>query len=189
MNGEEYTETIRCGYHAFESLGKTEITDVVAGEEVGFKTISSREVLGEGYSADHQEYRLPGPGSAWLSRAPNDDLKSYHGDGDWFKIAYAGPKSNTEWKLYMKSSVCFIRCYLFALIQHADSLQYNFTIPKTTPPGKYLLRVEQFEPNTVLGSTKWHANCALVNIKGAGGGIPKGFAKFPGEYKPDDLGE
>jgi hypothetical protein len=106
MYGEQYTETIRCGYHAFESLGKTEIADVVAGEEVGFGTTSP-------YS---DEYWRPGPGSAWLSRAPNDDLKSYHGDGDWFKIAYAGPKSNTEWELYRKTSVSFIRCYLFALI-------------------------------------------------------------------------
>lgn len=28
----------------------------------------------------------PGFASAWLSKAPTDDLDSYTGDGDWFKI-------------------------------------------------------------------------------------------------------
>ena len=28
----------------------------------------------------------PGFASAWLSKAPTDDLESYTGDGDWFKI-------------------------------------------------------------------------------------------------------
>jgi hypothetical protein len=51
------------------------------------------------------------------------------------------------------------------------------------------LRVEQFEPDIQIGNSKYFANCALVNIKGAGGGIPKGFAKFPGTYYPEDLGE
>lgn len=28
----------------------------------------------------------PGFASAWLSKSPTDDLDSYTGDGDWFKI-------------------------------------------------------------------------------------------------------
>lgn len=48
----------------------------------------------------HSYFYHPGPAQVWLSRAPNDDLKAYHGDGDWFKVAYAGPLSNTEWVLW-----------------------------------------------------------------------------------------
>lgn len=100
VNGEEYTDAITCGRSAFKSLEKTEIADINAGEEVGFKTSDS-----PGYNGGSMLYFHEGPGSAWLSRAPKDDLKSYQGDGDWFKIAYAGPKSNTEWKLLYKDSV------------------------------------------------------------------------------------
>jgi hypothetical protein len=28
----------------------------------------------------------PGPGGAYLSKAPNEDIDHYEGDGDWFKI-------------------------------------------------------------------------------------------------------
>ncbi|KAF2649429.1 lytic polysaccharide monooxygenase [Lophiostoma macrostomum CBS 122681] len=86
-----------CGRAAFNSLGKTDIADVVAGQEIGFRTMSGKEVNSGG---SYGYFYHPGPAQVWLSRAPSDDLKSYHGDGDWFKIAYAGPKSNTEWELY-----------------------------------------------------------------------------------------
>jgi hypothetical protein len=43
-------------------------------------------------------------------------------------------------------------------------------------------------PTPTRNYTQWFVNCALVNIKGSGGGKPEGFAKFPGHYKPDDLG-
>jgi hypothetical protein len=53
-----------------------------------------------------------GPGQIYLSRAPNDDLESYEGgDGDWFKIAYAGPASNSTWTLRGTPDVSSISMY------------------------------------------------------------------------------
>ncbi|KAI0428666.1 hypothetical protein F5Y09DRAFT_343487 [Xylaria sp. FL1042] len=63
----------------------TETADVLAGSEVGFRVSWD----------DNGQYGVfshPGPGQVYLSRAPDNHLESFRGDeGDWFKIAYAGP--------------------------------------------------------------------------------------------------
>ena len=49
---------------------------------------------GPGYFAYH-----PGPVMIYMSRPANGDVKSYRGDGDWFKVAYWGPKDNQTWSV------------------------------------------------------------------------------------------
>lgn len=100
-----------------------------------------------------------------MSKAPDDDLENYHGDGDWFKIAYWGPSSDTVWSSY-------------------DQKYLNFSIPKTTPPGKYLLRMEQFWPLKPASSIQWYVNCAQVNVVGPGGGKSLSFASL--RHTPHD---
>ena len=53
-----------------------------------------------------------GPLQVYLSRAPNDDLESYQGDGDFFKIAYSGPVSDSEWETYHGDGVRSILFFL-----------------------------------------------------------------------------
>jgi hypothetical protein len=110
-----------------------------------------------------------GPGQIFLSKLPDglSDLKDYDGKGDFFKISYQGPKDNTTWSTM--GAVCV-----------------NFTIPATTPPGKYLLRIEHFFPSGNLGQSQWFVNCAHVNIVGNGNGSPTGFVRFPNAYKEED---
>jgi hypothetical protein len=110
-----------------------------------------------------------GPGGAFLSKAPNDDLEHYDGKGDWFKIAEALASTNTSWKLLGESD-------------------FRFHIPKTTPPGKYLLRMEFFYALSGFNQTQFYISCAHVNVVGPGGGQPKEFIRFPGGYKQDDPG-
>jgi hypothetical protein len=150
---------LTCGRLASNSAAKTKIATIVAGEPIAFG-------VSEYYGSTifHQ-----GPAMAYLSKAPNDDLENYHGDGDWFKIAYWGPSSNTTWSSYNAATL-------------------NFTIPKTTPPGKYLLRMEQYWPLKPATSIQWYVNCAQVEVVGSGGGTPTEFAKFPGTYKASDPG-
>ncbi|KAF2018285.1 lytic polysaccharide monooxygenase [Aaosphaeria arxii CBS 175.79] len=162
------TKNITCGRAAFNSMEKTEIADVEAGEEIGFGVMTFEEVGHSLRGIDGRFYH-PGPAQIWLSRAPGDDLKAYRGDGDWFKVAWAGPLNNTKWTLQ-------------------GGFSYNFTLPLTTPPGKYLMRFEYLMPSVGLNQTQWYINCALINLKGPGGGTPTGFARFPGAYKPDDPG-
>ncbi|KAK4110369.1 lytic polysaccharide monooxygenase [Canariomyces notabilis] len=166
------SSNITCGRRAFDWAAKTETADVLAGSEVGFRvswSLNCTNHYAPEYACGVSYFYHDGPGQIYLSRAPNDDLESYEGgDGDWFKIAYAGPASNSTWTL-------------------RGTPDWNFTIPATTPPGKYLMRIEQFWP-TGTDHSQWFINCAHINIIGPGGGTPTGFAKFPGTYQPGDPG-
>ncbi|KAF4625042.1 hypothetical protein G7Y89_g13128 [Cudoniella acicularis] len=135
-----------------------------AGQEVGFGVANNSRFMSLGRNGRifHQ-----GPGQAYLSRAADGDLESYEGDGDWFKIGEYGVKDATHW----------------VLDQHEYWL--NFTIPETTPPGKYLFRVEQMflrDP----GLVQFYISCAHVEIFGPGGGRPGPLVQFPGAYKKND---
>jgi len=161
---------------------------VIAGEQIGFMVSEKwtevririrRTILGQLMSTDSydqfddQPYIWhEGPGQIFLSALPSTDtspsttsLDNYAGDGDWFKIAYAGPLNSTDWSLYWK-------------------LGMNATIPLTTPPGKYLMRIEQFMPGPKFNQTEWYVACAQIEIVGPGGGKPEGIWRFPGAY-PD----
>jgi len=65
----------------------------------------------------------------------------------------------------------------------------NFTIPKTTPPGKYLVRAEHFQMTYNYNSTKQYIGCAQVEVMGPGGGTPGPFTRFPGAYALTDPGK
>lgn len=166
---------ITCGRNAFDSAPVTETADVLAGSEVGFRvSVDGTDNRGANHGPENPFWEPfiwhPGPTMVYLSRAPDDDLQAYRGEGDWFKIAYGGPRNNSAWSTVLET-------------------EYNFTIPKTTPPGKYLMRIEHFMPTDFVPSyQQWYVNCAFVNIIGPGGGVPRGFAKFPGTYKPSDPG-
>ncbi|KXX81539.1 putative endo-beta-1,4-glucanase D [Madurella mycetomatis] len=155
---------ITCGRSAFDAASLTETADVLAGSEVGFRVSYSA-----GGNGPYGGFYHHGPGQIYLSKAPNNDLENYRGDGDWFKIAYAGPAGNNKWLLRWEPD-------------------FNFTIPETTPPGRYLMRIENFMPTNRFNYSQWFINCAHINIIGPGGGTPTGFAKFPGTYKIEDPG-
>ncbi|KAF2121554.1 glycosyl hydrolase family 61-domain-containing protein [Lophiotrema nucula] len=159
------TIDIRCGRGASASGPGTSTATVTAGDEVGF-------VIGR--SAD--EFILPyvmyhnGPGFAYLSKSPsNVELDKYEGDGDWFKIAYFGPLNDTYWST-------------------RDQTGMNFTIPPTTPPGKYLLRVEHLYVRPQYNNTQFYIACAQIEVMGPGGGTPGPLVRFPGAYKYEDPG-
>ncbi|KAF2877693.1 glycosyl hydrolase family 61-domain-containing protein [Massariosphaeria phaeospora] len=157
------TANHRCGRDAWRPSLSTGIADVIAGESVGFQV--------ESYVALMQQYdniTHIGPGLAYLAKKPDGiDLAQWDGDGDWMKIDYKGPDTDDTWSLFGQK-------------------QYNFTIPRSTPPGQYLLRVEHINPSP-KSETEFYVNCAQVNILGPGGGTPpKSFARFPGTYKVDE---
>lgn len=153
---------INCNRNAAAAGPKTSIATVVAGSEVGF-TVAG--LTGSSGAITHD-----GPGQAYLSKAPNNDIEKYDGKGDWFKIAYIGPKSDTAWKLTDQSSI-------------------KFNIPKATPNGKYLLRVDQFYPSTKTGDAGFFVSCAQIEVVGSSGtSEPTTFGKFPGAYSANDPG-
>ncbi|KAF2204462.1 hypothetical protein GQ43DRAFT_469035 [Delitschia confertaspora ATCC 74209] len=152
--------SIRCGLNGTISGVETQTADVVAGSEVGFAVYQG--------PLFNPVINHHGPAMAYLSQAFRD-LETYAGDGEWFKIGYLGAADSTTWIA-------------------SDAHQLNFTIPASTPPEKYLLRVEHLNLLDHLNSTQFYVNCAQINIIGQGGGTPGPLVRFPGAYNPTDAG-
>lgn len=95
---------ITCGRAAFDSAPRTETADVLAGSEVGFRVSADGNGNRNSANPPYPNFWHPGPAQIYLSRAPNDELRSYKGDGDWFKIAYAGPSDDRHWSLWPRVS-------------------------------------------------------------------------------------
>lgn len=155
-------EDARCNQGAFTNAGKTQVLEVAAGSSVTVK-------LGVGAKMQH-----PGPSLFYMSKAPTGDVKAYRGDGDWFKIGESGvcntggDFTNNAWCSWDKDTL-------------------TTTVPKNTPSGEYLLRVEH------IGVHRSHVNqpehfvsCVQVKVTGGGNGTPGPMVKFPGAYKSTD---
>lgn len=55
-------------------------------------------------SKTRQDYAYhPGPAQGYLSKATNNDLSTYKGDGDWFKIGEYGVLNRTFWVLQLEN--------------------------------------------------------------------------------------
>ncbi|CAI6340634.1 unnamed protein product [Periconia digitata] len=66
---------------------------------------------------------------------------------------------------------------------------FNFTLPRTTPPGKYIMRFEYVFPTSLPNYAQFFPNCALVNVMGPGGGTTPGpTVKIPDFYDANDPG-
>jgi hypothetical protein len=66
----------------------------------------------------------------------------------------------------------------------------SVTIPKATPSGEYLLRVEHIALHSAsaLNGAQIYLSCAQVKVTGGGSGTPAPLVAFPGAYKADDPG-
>ncbi|KAF2273603.1 uncharacterized protein EI97DRAFT_155200 [Westerdykella ornata] len=159
-----YDANIRCGRGAATSGPGTKTATAVAGSEVGFVIGRSADEPLEPYVIYHN-----GPGMVYLSLSTTPDLSLYEGDGDWFKIAYLGPKNDTYWST-------------------RDQTGMNFTVPFNTPPGRYLLRIEHLYVRPAYNTTQFYVACAQVEVVGQGGGSPGPLVRFPGAYELEDEG-
>ncbi|KAJ2990207.1 hypothetical protein NUW58_g3065 [Xylaria curta] len=124
----------------------------------------------------------------WLSKAPSDNLDTYTGDGDWFKILSV--TNRTEQSLDFSdpwAAQFYDKWKGIWGTYRLDS--YNFTIPKTTPPGKYLLRFEHVFPN--IGEAQFYVSCAQIEVANPIDhvGTPSPVVKIPGAYKRNQKGD
>lgn len=116
-----------------------------------------------------------------MSKAPSDDVKSYDGSGDWFKIRQALFCSNpgndgaltTAWCTWGQPGIAF-------------------EIPDRLPNGEYLVRVEHIPLHGAQGKpggAEFYYSCAQLKIEGNDEGsawLPTRTAKIPGMIQPDD---
>jgi len=71
-----------------------------------------------------------------------------------------------------------------------DKTKVGFTVPKATPDGRYLVRVESIALHLAQspGGAQFYISCGQVNITGGGNGTPGPLVAFPGAYKANDPG-
>ncbi|KAF2007275.1 lytic polysaccharide monooxygenase, partial [Amniculicola lignicola CBS 123094] len=135
---------------------------VAAGSSVSFK--ASPNIF-------HQ-----GPLQFYMAKAPEGtDIASWDGSGNvWFKI-YAEKATSSggqlSWASLNKGSV-------------------SVTIPKNTPSGDYLLRIEHIALHQASNTNgaQFYISCAQVKVTGGGSGSPGPLVSFPGAYKATDPG-
>lgn len=101
-------------------------------------------------------------------------VETYDGSGPWFKIDELGADITP-------TAINFLSMNLPS---------YNFTIPSTTPPGAYLLRIEQIGLHVAetADGAQFYLSCAQIQVNGPGGGDPTPTALLPGAYVPTDPG-
>jgi hypothetical protein len=158
-----------CGRGAEKVLNPTiQTATVVAGDSIGF------HLSDPFFPPDPAPMSIyhPGPAQIFLSKLPVDktDLREYDGSGEWFKIGYTGVLNSTTFAVEVQNSV-------------------NTTVPATTPPGKYLARIEQYLPHGGHEESQWFIMCAHIEVVGSGGGVPAPVIKFPGAYTGEEPGE
>ncbi|KAM0326587.1 hypothetical protein ACHAQA_006456 [Verticillium albo-atrum] len=151
----------RCNKGAFTFAGQTGTAEVKAGSKLAVK-------LAVGATMQH-----PGPAIVYMSKAPTT-AKLYEGDGEWFKI-FEESVCNTSGD-FTKDAWCTW-----------DKDTIEFTIPKDTPDGEYLIRPEHIGVHGAhVGQAEFYYTCVQVKVTGGGNGTPGPTVKFPGAYKKDD---
>ncbi|KFA66208.1 hypothetical protein S40285_05094 [Stachybotrys chlorohalonatus IBT 40285] len=139
-------------------LAATGTYRVAAGDEVGFKI---NEYLGH-----------PGPLAVYLSRAPNGNVQTYKGDGDWFKIYQATTSNLTADPIHWASFV------------GGGVRSFTFTLPRQLPSGQYLMRAEHLALHGAgtFGQAQFYMGCAQIEVTNGGTGTPGPLVRFPGAY-------
>ncbi|KAE8149935.1 putative endoglucanase [Aspergillus avenaceus] len=155
-------DDFRCNQGSMDSASNTKVYTVAPGTEIGFELA---------YSA---VMKHPGPLQIYMSKAPGD-VKSYDGSGEWFKVYQEGVcedisdgLEDTDWCTWGKNSA-------------------SFNVPKNTPPGQYLVRVEHIGLHRGMsGNAEFYFTCAQIEVTGSGSGSPGPTVSIPGVYKPED---
>ncbi|KAI7262744.1 hypothetical protein KC345_g9335 [Hortaea werneckii] len=151
-----------------DSGANTQVLTVSAGDEVDFQGAFGMT------SIEH-----PGPAQVYFSKAPGDDVQSYAGDGDWFKVREAllcsSPAAGAD---LTKEAWC---------TWGEDGIK--FEVPSNIPSGQYLVRVEHIPLHGAQGSpygAEYYYSCGQLEVTGSSGEIPAETGQIPGMIQPDD---
>lgn len=92
----------------------------------------------------------------------------------WFKI-YAEPSTFSNGQLSWNS---------------LNAATASVTIPRSTPSGEYLLRVEHIALHSAgqINGAQLYISCAQISVTGGGSGSPSPLVAFPGAYKAGEPG-
>ncbi|KAI7542645.1 hypothetical protein KC331_g7852 [Hortaea werneckii] len=151
-----------------DSGTNTQVLTVNAGDEVDFQGAFGMT------SIEH-----PGPAQVYFSKAPGDDVQSYAGDGDWFKVREALLCSSPAAGADLKTDAW--------CTWGEDGI--SFEVPSNIPSGQYLVRVEHIPLHGAQGSpdgAEYYYSCGQLEVTGSTGEIPAETGQIPGMIQPDD---
>jgi len=167
------------GYYTNSPVVDVTSTDIrcnVKGNSIfAGSTLSMAAGSSVGFTASPNIYH-PGPLLFYMAKVPaGKTAANWDGSGAvWFKTAQFGAKFGGQ-----------------ALSWYSDNaVAVNFTIPKATPSGDYLVRVEHIGLHTAstAGAAQFYISCGQVTVTGGGSGTPGPLVAFPGAYKATDPG-
>ncbi|TFL01519.1 glycoside hydrolase family 61 protein A [Pterulicium gracile] len=152
---------LRC--YTSQTNAKATTANVTAGSTIGFAT-------------DGTIYH-PGVLNIYMAKVPGGTTAAnWDGSGNvWFKVHQISATTNGG------SSISF----------PSDGMpSVSFTIPKSTPTGEYLIRVEHIALHSAgsFGGAQFYIACGQVNVTGGGSGSPGPLVSFPGAYTGNEPG-
>ncbi|KFZ04926.1 hypothetical protein V501_08842 [Pseudogymnoascus sp. VKM F-4519 (FW-2642)] len=153
---------IRCGKDASSAFAPG-ILSVAAGSTLSFVVDPS--------------IQHPGPSLAYLAKVPaGKTAATWDGSGAvWFKVWEQGPTgwvgNGGDWP-------------------SSGLTTLGFTIPKATPSGDYLARIEHIGLHAAsqANGAQFYLSCGQITVTGGGSGTPAPLVSFPGAYKATDPG-
>ncbi|KAK1635355.1 cellulose-growth-specific protein [Colletotrichum phormii] len=158
------SKDIVCNAGGLSSGPAAQIATVAAGSTVGF--------------AMDQAIYHDGPVIVWLSPAAgsSSNVTTYDGSGPWAKI----------WELGAQTGNGQIK------FPASNQAGFNFQIPSCTPPGEYLLRIEQIglHSASAKAGAQFYISCAQIKVTGSGSGSASfsPTVRFPGAYTGNEPG-
>ncbi|KAK3935162.1 lytic polysaccharide monooxygenase [Diplogelasinospora grovesii] len=125
-----------------------------------------------------QQINHPGPTQYYLAKVPEGKTAAtWDGSGAvWFKFHTEMPTMDKNKQLTWPGQ--------------NEYKTTNATVPKATPEGEYLLRVEQIALHLAMQANKaqFYLACSQVKITGGDSGTPGPLVSLPGAYKSTDPG-
>ncbi|KAK5655112.1 hypothetical protein OQA88_6011 [Cercophora sp. LCS_1] len=156
------TDVNSADMRCFQMRAGTSTATIEAGQKLGF--IANAQVTHFG------------PVQFYMAKVPDSaNINSWDPAGNvWFKVASIDAVrtgSGWDWPAYNKQVV-------------------DFTVPKSVPSGKYLVRVESIALHQAqsAGGAQIYLSCAQVEVTGGGNGSPGPLVSFPGAYRSSDPG-
>ncbi len=115
----------RCNVGGQASAKSTRVATVEAGSKVGMTNLVGAAHIG--------------PVMFYMSKAPNGDVTSYDGSGEWFKVYEVGPTVSGGHMAWTTNNMA----------------SFTFPLPKDIPDGQYLLRGERLALH-ITNQPQWY---------------------------------
>ncbi len=120
----------RCNVGGQASAKSTRVATVEAGSKVGMTNIVGAAHIG--------------PVMFYMSKAPNGDVTTYDGRGDWFKVYEIGPTISGGHLAWTTNNMA----------------SFTFSLPKDIPDGQYLLRGERLALH-IANQPQWYIGVSM----------------------------